>query len=245
MWDRTITCLPSTQTYWELQSRFSDTTLQNFVGTGGVSKCTILWSRTTPAGTREDFVSTNLHMCVHVGAGSYVALTDSQKADAEADLDTFTTAIAARQSNQFTLAYYQWHDIIVGDATYGQIDRSTTKSTAGGSASMRLPDQLSVNATFRTAARRHWGRIYLPGIGSNHYETTYGRVTNAGCDGVASDVRTLANNLVANTAATELVIFSKAHGAVLSVDEIHVDNVPDVVRRRRAKMASYRKIYTS
>ena len=201
MWDRTITTTASSATYWAGQSYFSDTVVQQAVGAFSTSKVTLLWSRTTPAGTREDFVSTNLHICVHVGAGSYVALTDTQKGEAEADLDTFTTAIAARQSNSHTLVRYDWHDITVGDAHYGPVDRSTTKSTAGTAVNFRMPDQISANATFRTSSRKHWGRIYLPGIAQTAYETTYGRVSNAQCDGIASDVRTLANNLVANSAA--------------------------------------------
>lgn len=246
MWGHHILCAPSTRSYWDAQSKFSDSVVTNSSGTGGTSRVTVNVSRTTPTGTREDWASFTLHFCVGSWLANMVPLTDSQKADAEADLDTFTSAIFTNYiGNKFTLINYTWHDVQFGDQYYGPADRITPKSLVGSDSSARLPDQISTNVTFRTCSRKHWGRYYWMGIGALFYDSSFGRPSNATCDALASATRNLANGVLSNTAATELVVYSHKYAAVLEIARIDCDNVPDVVRRRRAKMASYRKTYTS
>jgi hypothetical protein len=245
MWDRTITHTPATASYWAAQSKFSDTVVQAASGSLSASRATINWSRSTPAGTQEDFASFTMHFCVHVGAGSYVQLDATQKADAETDLAVFVASLRGEMSNQFTHVNTTWHDVVAGDQFYGPADRITANGLTGQVATSRLPDQLAVNVTLRTSSRKHWGRFYIPGIASTKFDLTYGRPTSTVCDTLATATRTLGTSLMANTAATELVVYSHQHQAVLSVDEIHCDNVADVIRRRRAKMVSYRKAFTS
>lgn len=245
MWERRITHTSATSQYWADASKFSDTVVEEAVGSFSVSRATLKYARSTPSGTQEDFAQFGLHMAVHVGAGSFVALTDTQKADAETDIDTLNSAIAGLQSNGMTWTELVWHDVTVGDQFYGPADRIALRSVNGAAATARNPDQIAVSVTFRTSSRRHWGRVYLPGMNRNVFDPTYGRVSNASCDTLAAAFRTFALALEANTALTQLLVYSHAHQAVMSIDEISVDNVPDVIRSRRPKEQSYRKTYSS
>lgn len=244
-WTHKIICDASTLSYWQGQSVFSDTSLAVATGTPGVSKCTITWTRSTPAGTREDLCTINLHMAVVVTSTTVTQLNSSQKADAETDINTCLTSVANLQSNQFSTAEIVWHDLLFSEAKYGPADRRTVSVITGAAASARMPDQDSATVTFRTASRTHWGRVYVPGLERGAFDTTYARINNTAVDNLALFFRTLQNNLVANTASTEIVVFSKQYLAALTVSELVVDNVPDVVRRRRPKQSSYRKSYTS
>lgn len=245
MWERFITHTPATASYWAAQSKYSDTTTQVASGTLGASKVDFLYSRATPAGTQEDFAQFGLHLCVNPVAAGYASLTDTQKADAETDLDALAAVIKALQPNEYTHTGYAWHDVTAGDQFYGPVDRITVRSNVGTSISGRMPDQLAANVTLRTASRKHWGRFYIPGVASDMLDFVYGRLNDATCDTLAGAVRTLGLALEANSAKTVLVVYSHKHQAVMSVDEIHCDNVVDVIRRRRAKTASYRKSYSS
>jgi hypothetical protein len=244
VWSNIIRCAPSTLSYWQTQSVFSDTVIHEAPALG-VSKCTIAYSRTTPAGTQEDLATMNLHLGVVAGPAC-VPLTAGQKADAETDINAFCVALGTVQSNQFRMVGYTWHDWQAGDVYYGPADRVTDPLFSPADVvSSRMPDQLAVNITMRTASRRHWGRVYVPGVAGTKYETTFGRPANSTCDTLASALRTLANSLIANTTATSLIVFSKQYQAALDIGRIDCDNVPDVIRRRRPKNASYRKTFTA
>lgn len=246
MWNREIVHKAATAGYWAEQSKFSDAVVIPAAADQlSASRVTLQFGRTTPTGTIEDLASFTMHLCIHVGSGVYGRLTDGQKADAEADLDTLMTAQMALMHQSHTLKGYAWHDVDAGDKYYGPVDRLTSKNIAGSAAGTRLPDQVAASVTWRTASRKHWGRVYVPGISHSSLDALYGRPTNGWCDQTASNFRTFANALLSNTAATELVVYSHAHQAILSVDEIHCDNVPDVVRRRRFKQPSYRKAFTA
>jgi hypothetical protein len=102
-----------------------------------------------------------------------------------------------------------------------------------------LPPQVAESVTFKTVSRRHWGRIYWPAI-------TAANSTSSGTIGTA-EVDTLANAFVAcfNTCrAANLypVVYDHVSGTSRSVDTVQVDDLFDVIRRRRWKQPSYRKI---
>jgi hypothetical protein len=97
---------------------------------------------------------------------------------------------------------------------------------------------VACSITFRTAVRKSWGRTYLPisidAIGIN------GRPKNVAVDAIAT-----ATNTLVTTAATNdfhLVVVSQPLASSLNVERIEVDNVADVIRRRRWKATTYRKL---
>lgn len=243
-WERAISHTSDTAAYWDAQSKFSDSVVVDAgAATLSVSQLAMKFSRVTPAGTREDLSEFTTHHAFIAGGGLYSRLSDAQKATVEGIWGTWWTTVKALCDSGITLVEYAWHDLDLGDAFYGPADRVTTASVAGTLVADRMPDQLAVDVTLRTASRKHWGRFYVVGIGTTKYEKAYGRPANTTCDSLATATRTA--YLAEDAASIALVVCSKQHQGILTVDEIHCDNVPDVIRRRRPKQASYRKSYAS
>ena len=244
MWERIITHANTTDGYWAGQSYFSDTLL--YSSDPAIVKCslvTAVFTRTTPAGTREDVLTCTAALAKIGGGGVYSSLSGADMANAETDLNSWWTSQKGYTSNQCTLAEWRWHEVSAAIDKHGPAVRVTSVGVAGTLAASRMPDQVSATVTARTASRKHWGRVYLPMIGWGSTDTAYGRLSNASCDAIAGYWRTLALALDGRSIA--LGVWSPVGKAFLTTDEIHVDNVYDVQRRRRAKQASYRKSYAS
>ena len=123
--------------------------------------------------------------------------------------------------------------------------KAYTLAATGGSGIAQVCSTL----TLETAARAHWGRIYLPTYSVGTLGTD-GRPGNAYVDNVATAGRTLLSTLagrgmhvvvpttqvkVSSTESVESRVLQMPHG-------VRVDNVLDIQRRRRLKNATYRKI---
>src|SRR3954454_14993179 len=199
MWTHRIYTTDAMLSYWQSQSVYSDTAITSVgAATLGASRLTINWARSTPAGTQEDLVSINPHFAVAASPGAPISFLDNAaKAVVETEVYTWIASWAALASNQFNTWQLIWHDIKAGDPFYGPADRFTQLDPGipGTFPNARTPDQIAINLTFRTASRKHWGRVYLPGINSGRYDAVYGRPTNATCDSLASSWRTMINTL--------------------------------------------------
>lgn len=254
MWTKQITHHGSRAAYWNVQPKEADTTVTE--AAGDLPSCWRVQSRfvrTTPTGTREDIAMCTMHITKNAGGGARARGITSELSALETLLDTFWGSIAAQMTNQYTLSEYRWFNVAAGDPLsthgyplHGGPVRTTGKALTGSITLLRNPDQLSPTITFKTASRKHWGRIYLPGITQGMYEGTYGRLSNSGTDILALAARTLGNSLAGHTNGIyELGVWSPRGLAWLDTLSIQVDNVPDVIRRRRAKQASYFKRYTA
>lgn len=245
MYQHTIVHTTATATYWDTVPKFSDTVVLDAGAADiGVSFCTISWTRTVPTGLREDKATCTLAIAKDPGNNLYSLIIDADKATAEGHLDTWWTTQKTNTANQWTLNEYRWHDWHADEATLGPADRVTARSVAGSAGtSSRLPDQDAFAMTFTTAARRHWGRVYLPGIALAQYDMNMGRFASAGVDTIVGAFHTFLSNLAASD--LELVVASRKHQAILELSTLQSDDIVDIVRRRRAKQANYHKIYTS
>src|SRR5262245_8771264 len=189
MWAHRIYTNGANLSYWQGQSVYSDTQI---IDVGplqlGASRATMTWSRTTPAGTQEDLVTINPHFAVAPTPGAPTTiLSNADKDNVANEMQTFCTSVAAKMTAQFTTANLVWHDIFAGDVFYGPADRITPIGVGPGLiANNRLPDQCALTITMKTASRRHWGRVYVPGVAFSQYDAVYGRPTNAMCDTLAS-----------------------------------------------------------
>jgi hypothetical protein len=115
----------------------------------------------------------------------------------------------------------------------------TSIAVAGTSSSQPLPLQDACSITFRNSVRRSWGRSYLPCLTSNALASD-GSYTSTFLDPV-----TTATGVLATSAAGgdfPLVVVSKHLSALLHVEAVETDNVPDIIRRRRLSVQTYRKI---
>lgn len=116
-------------------------------------------------------------------------------------------------------------------------------STAAGAGSPQAP-QVACSVTLESPIRSHWGRFYLPWVATSTVSSA-GRMTSAAVDTIATAVDTLCDALASSE--FYLVIPSSQDQkrpvrALQQVTAIRVDDVFDVVRRRRSKYANYRKI---
>ena len=157
----------------------------------------------------------------------------------EGFLDTFWNAIRSKHTTNIKLSQYSWYRHGPGIVAPNPAERVTSRSIAGSGTSDALPPQVAQTITFRTAVRRSWGRTYLPGITESS--------TTAGGDYATADVDVWANAagaLLSSAVGADfpLVVTSVHLNAVLNVEHIECDDVPDIIRRRRFKHALYKKI---
>lgn len=111
-----------------------------------------------------------------------------------------------------------------------------------------LPPQCASAVTLKTSIRRQWGRFYAP------CPTTQGLDSDsADADGAGrlhpdyqGALRTATGRLLEtlSDAGTPMVVFSSVHAHALSVDQVQVDDVWDVIRRRRFKHTRSRLTHT-
>jgi hypothetical protein len=126
------------------------------------------------------------------------------------------------------------------------------KNVVGGSAGAPMPPQVAISVTEIAGSKRHWGRFYLPAPLASEI-SPYGRVRSTMQTLVADSTDTLYTDL--RTANLHPVVYrmplpereTKA-GSTLparaasawSVEKVQVDDVYDVIRRRRYKYPTLR-----
>lgn len=105
-------------------------------------------------------------------------------------------------------------------------------------------NQISYTTTERTAYPRHWGRMYWP-LPVNTTLSLQGGITTASVDALC----TLVHQTYANFMADEFFpvvpvtqVQKQPVRGLLTMESIQVDNVPDVIRRRRLADVGYRKV---
>lgn len=233
--------------YWTSQSVDFGASVADQSGLLGCSRCTLKWTRLQPAGVTEDQAMTHLWFGKIAGT-DFAYVPTVELASIEAAMDTWMTALLPFIANDFTLVEYAWHHFtedlprtVDGRGQKpGPAVRVTAKSTAGTFSGTCLPHQVACNITLRTASRRHWGRSAIPGMGSGNLQGDYGRWTSTMVDAFAAATKTLHDSQ--QTASYQLGVWSQLHPAFLAPKQVEVDDVPDIVRRRRAKRTAYRKI---
>jgi len=156
-------------------------------------------------------------------------------------LKTFWTAVQALVSNKATLREVRWYDV-PETAPYKPIFVETIPVVSGGAtgSAAPLPTQVAMSVTFKTANRKNWGRFYLPCLTSSVLST------NGYFDTSPVDIVATAADALTNRSLTPyMCIWSKTTGVAQDPMFVQVDDVPDVVRRRRANVTTYRKQLTA
>lgn len=236
---------PSTQAYWDGQSFYSGTTKGAAPDDRQVqwSDLSFVFTRTTPSTISDDVMVTSLAFAKETLSFGSSILGSSDKALVEGRADTMFTTLKALMPSHLTLLEYRWHDYDQSWTKPGPATRVTSKNVAcTGAATNVVPDQVATTVTFKTASRKHWGRMYWPQLISTAYSST-GRLSTGNTDTFVGAVHTFLNGC--DTDGNEPVVASNVHGGILAISELQMDNTPDVIRRRRAKHVEYRKSYTS
>lgn len=237
--DPKVWCASATVGYWEGQSLTSDAEIsEQLLDTFGFSRCQIRYNRTTPTGFREDVMVTHIDW-VSIQGAVCIPLGATAQAEMETALNTFHDNVAGLFPSSHTAVEYIWFNYVPIQNRPGPAERRTTTAKTGSATSSRMPDQLAITTTYQTCSRKHWGRSYWPMGAVANLDTTYGRVSNTRCDTLANHMDTLLKENGTDNTITP-VVASIAYQAVLNIVELDVDNIFDVVRRRRAKFPSYR-----
>lgn len=229
------------------------------------------YQRNTPLGTEEDYALWGVDI-VNVTSNTIDSTwTEGDFALVEAAASELAQALSGMQASHHTLverAYYMrafnpdipWGQPvprIVTDPDTGEQEEMNrfvrggppvfrqALTLAGGATPSGAPYQAAMSVTLKTPTRKHWGRIYLPGLAGTATPGTNGRFSTAACQQVANLFAEYAADLSANdfylsvTTTQHEKKYAAAHHAVR---EIQVDDVPDVIRRRRPRQASVRSI---
>lgn len=155
-------------------------------------------------------------------------------------LNAFWTSMKIFLPTGFAVTTYNWYRIGDGVVPPNPAQRQLILSTPilGTGGTMSKPPQVATSLTFRTAVRRSWGRTYLP--------TNAGGITATGnqSTGDVDAIAGYANTMITGAATNDmhLVVVSKPLHATLNVEHVEVDDNWDVVRRRRWKSSTYKKI---
>ena len=126
----------------------------------------------------------------------------------------------------------------------GAPERVYPVGIVGSGTAQMQPPQIAMSVTEKTAYPRHWGRFYLPFPHAANNGTD-GYIATATVDSVAAATNTYYAALQAREffpVVPVTQIEKNPARALLTVNELQVDNNWDVIRRRRKKTTTYRKI---
>lgn len=209
-------------------------------------------SRVTPTSTVEDRAQFKVDL-LNVTAGDIdTTWTSGDYAAVKALFDTFLTTLQPLSSPAVTFDGYKAYAMQfnpVGDLTRPFIDLGAPRyqvaisKTGTGAAGQAY--QVATSVTLKTGLAKHWGRFYLPNPYSSALNTGAGgyRWTSAYQTSVANATRTLFNGLI-DAGFWPVVPVGQSNKApfhaLLGVGTVQVDDIPDVIRRRRPRQAALR-----
>jgi hypothetical protein len=222
----------------------------------------VTFQRNTPAGTVEDMAQIGLNV-VNITLGDIDGSWDDDDFNTvNTHLGTWLNSWQANASATHTAKEIRYYirsfnpDLPIGQpvttldpATQKPYDRFQNSGTVervypvnkiGSFVTDPSPYQVAMSVTFRTAQRRHWGRVYLPGCSSSDTQQ-FGRFLNGAITSIADATAKLHKEAGADgfwLMVPTTQVDSRFHVALQTVTEVVVDDVPDVIRRRRPKQAS-------
>lgn len=219
------------------------------------SQMEVRFARTVPTGLREDLAMFTIHYAVEAGPG--LPMTSLDASDAARVETSFATKwfgnVGVEIADDWSIKEYAWRhfgaDFPLDDNGFskpGPYWRIQPAALTGTGASARLPDQLALTTTFKTGSRTHWGRIYAGGFTTAALlDSKMGHPKTTLVDLLAQSMQVHFNDIHDDARITFPLVWSAKYRGAMIIDELTVDDVFDVIRRRRAKQPSYRKTYTS
>lgn len=149
-------------------------------------------------------------------------------------------------SSRCTLKELRFYDDYNGDGTPGTVDRVVPMTQTAGSLQM-VPPQIACSITelLGPGSRRHWGRFYLPGMSQNALDAdgawapTFVTAVANGADTLYDAWTTV--DYYPGVWVGSGTLFPTPPGDCAPVREIRVDNIPDVIRRRRYEAVTQRE----
>ena len=184
-----------------------------------------------------------IHYINTTGGDLDTTWTSADYAAVESAVQAFFTANLSSISGDIKLVEHRWYPF--GPAVLPPnppVRVTTLGSPITGTGSTPTAHQVATTCTFRTALRRHWGRIYTPISGV--YASTGGQMGGGSVTALANTFRTLVTS--PNTSQGIVpVVWDRNRKAALGVTALEVDSVPDVIRRRRPRVTANKTVLTS
>lgn len=204
----------------------------------GVRRCVLHFDRTGLV-TGADDAEMHFDFLNITGGSPDDTWTSADYSTLEGYLDTWFAAIKIYVSTGVKLSAYDWYRHGPGIVPPNPAQRVTARSVPGTNGGNALPPQVACSITLRTSVRRSWGRTYIPGLAVGALQAN-GKLLTAGADAIAAATEALASS--SNGSDFPMVVTSNHLSAVLNVEKIEVDDIVDIIRRRRWSHTTYRKI---
>jgi len=214
-----------------------------------------IFQRDTPAGTSEDKAQFKLDIVNFTGGNIDSTWNAADFTACNGPLDAFWTAVRSKVADDIKLIERRWYRM----RFRGTMDDEhrfedtgppvyiTTPNITGSDTAVPLPYQNAISVTLKTPDRKHWGRFYLPGLTYASLTANTGRLTTTVAQSLANATAQMINDLW--EAEFQVVVPITQHNKVLggqlsTVKSVQVDDIADVIRRRRAKQPVVRAIGT-
>lgn len=172
-----------------------------------------------------------------------------EMANVEAAFGTFWQTFKVYAPPYVVPEQFRWYDQQVWPTHSPLLRVTPATSSPGTGTGTALPPQNAVSVTLQTSIRRRWGRFYMPGPMSANITSNEGRITTPNVDVIATAAHQMLSTLKAQFVVP--VVWSPrggkgpppfSGGEVLPVTGVRVDDVVDVVRRRRWQDSPYHKV---
>lgn len=206
----------------------------------------LVFARGTPAGLQDDAAQIDFEFVNTTAGAPDNTWTDADFTTLEGALVDWFNAIKADIATSHVLDQIRWYkfgpSLPVGSGggeMSGPPVRVIDQNIAGGSAWLTCIYQMAISVTFKTAARRRWGRVYVPGYNSLAIDEN-GRIKPE--DGAQLATATSAMAQVAADNDFRFVVYSPTVRRAYGVESIQVDDIPDVIRSRRPRQTGRRDV---
>jgi hypothetical protein len=211
-----------------------------------IDRFVITYTRAPTTPPNQDVLTMGMHFARRTSLEGSTAtpLDNTIRAAVEAAWMTFESTYKAQRPPYVTQGQFVWTDAWpVGEPPHAAIRRIDATSVGTGSGTMVLPPQCAINCTLVTAHRRHWGRFALGGMIASA-STLDGNGTCAGIRPTLYNALKTFLDACATAGASPVVLrrptwVDKQHSAVKDpgsfypVTDIRVDDIYDIIRRRR------------
>jgi hypothetical protein len=204
----------------------------------------LVFSRTAPAGVFEDAAQIDFEFVNTTGGVLDNTWVDADFTTLETAIDAWWASVRPDVVAGHVLDQIRWYKFgpslpvgVSGSELPGPPVRIVDRNVAGSSAWLTCVYQMAISVTFKTAIRRRWGRVYVPGYNSMAIDET-GRFKAV--DG--AQLADATDTLVADAALADFrtVVYSPTRRIAYAVESLQVDDVPDVIRSRRPRQTARR-----
>jgi hypothetical protein len=160
----------------------------------------------------------------------------------EGVMTTFLTVAASLVHEWVIYDQYRWYHLDAAGETTGPPFRVTEINVPGTASSPNAASpQTAITVTEKTAMRLRWGRFYLP-LTNISALTSSGRLQPATADALADAADSLYSTVNAGPTSAAFCSRPRPDGTFQLIAAIQVDDLVDVIRRRRWDVPSLREV---